>query len=403
MVDSAQPPLNSKAPRWVAVENEWRCPPSPAGPLAGGMLASRWIDERAYSRQVAVTHGADHHTICLALRSSRLELEVGGHSTHSGSVAPGMVQISAPAASLNAVLRDPCDFLHFRVPNWLLSARCQELEVCSWRNEQFADHSGFKDDAVINKLTQALLVAQAAMGGLHSGYVDGIASAIVARLITKPDDRPAPVSSRRLCGLPKWRLKRAVDYIDAHFAEPIHLSDMAAAAGFSRMHFAAQFRAATGVRPREFLLRRRIEQAKSLLSSTDLPLVNIASTVGFSNQAHLSTAFNRVVGQTPRRWKEANRIGTVVVPESRTTSRPKSEHCIATPKGPGAGGPNRQRRLGINCSPYCLGNVTHLSADAMLGPSATLTMLLADMFAHHSKTKISFAMHPARLSPTTAR
>jgi AraC family transcriptional regulator len=318
LVHSAQPLINSKAPHLIALEREWRCPPSPEAPLAGGILASRWFDERAVSREVAIIHGADHHTICLALRSASLELEVGGHSTHSGSVSTGMVQISAPAASVNAVLRDPCDFLHFRVPNRLLAARCQELEVCPWDDDRFASDCCFKSDAVITKLTQALLAAQTAMGCLHSGYVDGIASALVTRLVAAPDYGATHVGSRRVYELPKWRLKRAVDYIDAHLAEPIHLGDMAAATGLSRMHFAAQFRASTGCRPREYLLRRRVDQAKTLLSGTDLTLVNIAFSLGFSNQAHFSNVFGRFVGQTPRRWQEANRTINVVVPNRKT-------------------------------------------------------------------------------------
>jgi AraC-like DNA-binding protein len=47
-------------------------------------------------------------------------------------------------------------------------------------------------------------------------------------------------------------------------------------ADLSRMHFAKQFRAATGYRPHDYLLYRRIESAKATLSSTDMPLAEIA-------------------------------------------------------------------------------------------------------------------------------
>jgi AraC-like DNA-binding protein len=53
--------------------------------------------------------------------------------------------------------------------------------------------------------------------------------------------------------------------MDSHLYEPISLSDLAAAAGLSRNYFAAQFRVATGLRPHEYLLRRRIERAQKLL------------------------------------------------------------------------------------------------------------------------------------------
>jgi AraC-like DNA-binding protein len=69
------------------------------------------------------------------------------------------------------------------------------------------------------------------------------------------------------------------------------------------MHFAAQFKAATGIRPHEYLLRRRIERAKELLAGSHTPLVEIALEVGFKTQAHFTTVFARIVGETPNAWR----------------------------------------------------------------------------------------------------
>jgi AraC family transcriptional regulator len=60
-------------------------------------------------------------------------------------------------------------------------------------------------------------------------------------------------------GLAKWRLKRAIDFIMENLAEPIGLTEVAAAAGLLRMHFAAQFRVTTGSQPHDYIQRRRIE------------------------------------------------------------------------------------------------------------------------------------------------
>jgi AraC-like DNA-binding protein len=68
------------------------------------------------------------------------------------------------------------------------------------------------------------------------------------------------------------------------------------------MHFAAQFRAATGLRPHEYLLRRRIERAQELLRREPISLSDVALSVGFQTQAHFTTVFKRFVGRTPHRW-----------------------------------------------------------------------------------------------------
>jgi AraC-like DNA-binding protein len=107
----------------------------------------------------------------------------------------------------------------------------------------------------------------------------------------------------RPTALQKWRLKRVVDYVDAHLADPIRLPNLAAAAGLSPMYFAAQFRIAMGVRPQHYVLKRRIDRACELLRNSELALVEVALSVGFQAQAHFTTVFRRFVGQTPYRWR----------------------------------------------------------------------------------------------------
>jgi len=123
-----------------------------------------------------------------------------------------------------------------------------------------------------------------------------------APAITRPELPRAKVNA-----LPKWRLRRVEQHVAAHFERSISLSELAGIAGLSRMHFAAQFRAATGYRPREYLLNHRIEHAKSLLTKTQRPLAEIALAVGFSTQAHFSTVFKRISSQTPARWRAGAR------------------------------------------------------------------------------------------------
>ena len=120
-------------------------------------------------------------------------------------------------------------------------------------------------------------------------------------------DEPG-ATQRQIRALQKWRLKRVVEYVENHLSEKNALSDLAAVAGFSRMHFASQFRTATGLRPHEFLLRRRIQRAEELLRNTTMPIAEIAPTVGFQTQAHLTIVFKRFAGCTPGRWRAINKM-----------------------------------------------------------------------------------------------
>jgi AraC-like DNA-binding protein len=71
------------------------------------------------------------------------------------------------------------------------------------------------------------------------------------------------------------------------------------------MHFAAQFRAATGLRPHEYLLRRRIERAQEMLLGTGMAVVDIALSVGFQTQSHFTSVFTRYVGKPPHAWRQS--------------------------------------------------------------------------------------------------
>lgn len=117
-----------------------------------------------------------------------------------------------------------------------------------------------------------------------------------------PQDVPSP-RRRSRAPLPNWRLRRVEAFVDANIEETITLADLARVAGLSPMHFAAQFRAATGIRPHEFLLRRRIDHAQLMLAQPRARLVDVALSVGFQTQAHFTTVFKRFVGETPHRWR----------------------------------------------------------------------------------------------------
>jgi AraC family transcriptional regulator len=111
--------------------------------------------------------------------------------------------------------------------------------------------------------------------------------------------------AQRRCGaLPKWRIRRLEEFLAANIDKRISLADMAAAVDLSRMHFAAQFRVATGFRPREFLLFKRVERAKAMMKASHAPIVEVAFAVGFNSQAHFSTVFKRFAGTSPARWKQ---------------------------------------------------------------------------------------------------
>ena len=282
-------------------ERRWRETPVLVddGPVGATILASRWIDERATARVERSAAPFDRYVIGVALRPVRIRVGRGTETAFEGMMPSGMVHVTEPGQALEAEFFGPCDFIHYHVA-------ADVLHDCRAGLGQ-----GGCEDAGPRRLRDLLhrddLAAQLsrtltddAEGG-DPAYADSVGRTILMRVLAR---RP---QAARVGTLPKWRLRRVQEYLVANISEPISLADLAEAAGLSRMHFAAQFRVATGCRPHDYLLQQRIERAKQMLADTDTPLVEVALSVGFQTQSHFSTVFRRLAGETPGRWQRTRR------------------------------------------------------------------------------------------------
>ena len=156
----------------------------------------------------------------------------------------------------------------------------------------------------VDQLSRFLRTAGIDIRKLNRSADNAMRLAAVARLVeTLEPSHSQAEKTRSVTALPKWRLMRVLKYIDANIGEPIALANLAAAAGLSRMYFAKQFRAATGIRPHDYVLRKRIERAQQMLAAKPAALVDIALSVGFQTQAHFTTVFKKFVGNTPCQWR----------------------------------------------------------------------------------------------------
>lgn len=130
-------------------------------------------------------------------------------------------------------------------------------------------------------------------------YFDSLAIAVAARLICYHSSHAVAVE-RPHKRLSDRKLRQVFDYIEARLAETISLDDLAAVVSLSVSHFKVLFREATGVAPHQYVIRRRIERARSLLGSGDLTISQIAAETGFAHQSHLAHHMQRMLGVTPR-------------------------------------------------------------------------------------------------------
>ncbi|MEX3014026.1 helix-turn-helix domain-containing protein [Gymnodinialimonas hymeniacidonis] len=96
------------------------------------------------------------------------------------------------------------------------------------------------------------------------------------------------------------KLKKACDFIRDNVSDQeLKVARVADAIGWSPPHFADVFRSRLGKSPYKFILSERVNYAKQLLTSTNSSLSEVAYMSGFSNQAHMTTTFSKVLSCTP--------------------------------------------------------------------------------------------------------
>ena len=96
---------------------------------------------------------------------------------------------------------------------------------------------------------------------------------------------------------------RIWNYLNKHYTEEISLEKIAEALGCSAPYVSHAFKNATGSTPIQYVIRRRIGLAQTLLISTDMTATQIATTVGYDNTNYFCTLFAKVVGMTPIRYR----------------------------------------------------------------------------------------------------
>ena len=98
---------------------------------------------------------------------------------------------------------------------------------------------------------------------------------------------------------------RARDLVDSRYSEPLDLQVLAREAHVSPRHFSRSFRRVFGETPHQYLLTRRLERARHLLRTTEMPVAEICLEVGFTSVGSFTTTFSRHVGVSPTTFRKA--------------------------------------------------------------------------------------------------
>jgi AraC family transcriptional regulator len=161
-------------------------------------------------------------------------------------------------------------------------------------------YAGVRGDAGELSLITSMWAAMKQGGAANNLLVDGLFLALLGSFsrIAEPAGQPLrPTAPDDL------RMARVIDYIEAHFSDPMRMDELARVACLSLVQFSRNFKAAFRQSPHAYLTSRRVAHAKALLRTTRLNITDIGMLCGFATPSHFSSVFQKHVGVSPVQYR----------------------------------------------------------------------------------------------------
>jgi len=112
-------------------------------------------------------------------------------------------------------------------------------------------------------------------------------------------------------GLAPWQKRKVRNYIESGLDGPLPVEDLAKLVSLSPSYFCRAFKDSFGEPPHAYVIRMRVERARTLMLTTSESLSQIALSCGLVDQAHLCRCFRRVMGTTPAVWRRSRATGAL--------------------------------------------------------------------------------------------
>ncbi|MFM0058484.1 AraC family transcriptional regulator [Paraburkholderia phytofirmans] len=203
------------------------------------------------------------------------------------------INIAAPLPEVLHVFLAPDPFVRLADEYNLPRSPGQSVRYMAGVDDELVRQLGL---GIVNEIRQ-----ESAAGDM---LVETTALMLAARLAQCHGDGWRTRIDQRHFRLGTARLRRVLDYIDAHLDTDLDISSLAAQCCLSPYHFSRMFSATVGMPPFRYISIRRMDKAKQLLREGKLPLSQIAQIARFSSQASFTRAFTRETGISPGRYQQ---------------------------------------------------------------------------------------------------
>lgn len=178
------------------------------------------------------------------------------------------------------------------------------LESIDFQSVEIAPHFA-APNPLIQQVGLALKSELESDSGGSRIYIESLAATLCMHLLkhySVSNEKIFPYSQDK--GLSRRKLQQVISYINDNLEKDLSLAEISGEVEMSMYHFSRLFKKSTGLTPHQYVMNCRIERAKNLLSRTENPIEKISEQVGFQSQSHFTNVFRKLIGATPKVYRE---------------------------------------------------------------------------------------------------
>lgn len=226
------------------------------------------------------------------------------------SPVQGLRQTREGRTFTSDMLHGEMTLMPFGVPSqWSWNNTCDRLDAAI-SSEPFGDGSRLDvvdrflfRDPELETLCRSLYQEVSRNGKAERLYVESLTMKVAVALLRRHSTASEAHKILPSGGLTRIQARRVLDYIEGNLSRDLTLRQMASLLNLSVHHFARMFKQTIGVAPHRYVVERRLERAKKLLSTARVSLVEISLCTGFHSQSHFCSTFRRMAGMTPTEFQ----------------------------------------------------------------------------------------------------
>ena len=273
--------------------------------LDSSRLGWRGITVRGYQydeQEVDIPEMRDYMIVVYQGGISTMRRRSGG-PWQTATVERGVVSLLTRAEQSIWHWDKPINVRHIYLSHDTLAETAEQVFGREPASIEIDDHLR-RVDTVIPQCLQVLEDEMAHGGPGQNLLVDAVRTQIAVHLLRRfakvdlPNLNPTVFST--------LQSHRILEFIEEYLGENFGLESLASTVGLSPFHFSRKFKAEFGQTPHSFIIRKRIERAKTMLQKGNISMTAVALDCGFSDQSHFCRTFRRMVGVTPAEYRRSS-------------------------------------------------------------------------------------------------